>query len=358
VNFSIEKAAKKRVILLSGNEEQLRRRALREILEHLGVERDDFDLEYRSADESTPVEWIASAGTAPFMAERRIVVVRSLLRCEADFNMFNLANLPESALLILVADEEPANSDDKSRKMSTLRGKWEKAVAEGGGHVEQFKIDPKAVKENVRAEALKAGKKLSDQAAGTLVEMTGGNISKALDELEKLVTFAGDGDQISEDHVREVVVPSREWNVYKMLDSITAGAAPEALRQLRILVGSQPKPEDAAFSRVLPMMTRTLRLIWQARLCVEAGCPPSNVTDEVRALLPAKPNITGEHPYRHGALMQTARKANLRHLTRCLQILCDTDARLKGALSSFSTMDTLERMVLDMCVVMSPVRSK
>jgi DNA polymerase-3 subunit delta len=357
VSFSAEKVLKKRVVMLSGEEEQLRRRALQSMFETLGVQKDDFDLEFTSGDATKPVDWYASAGTAPFMAERRIVVVRSLLRRDIDdLKGVNLATLPETALLILVADEESASSDDKSRKISTWRTKWQKAVQDAGGHVEDFKLEAKAAKETIKAEALKAGKKFSPNAIDLLLDMTGGSVSKALDELDKLITFTGKSEQISENHVREIVVPSREWNVFRMIDSIVSGAVPEALRQLRILVGSQPKSEDAAIGRVLPMVGRTLRLLWQARICVDAKCPVGNPPAEIQAQFPEKPNIMSEQPYRQSSMVSAAQKVSLDNIARCLQILADTDARLKGSLPSFSTMDTLERMVLEMSKILAPGR--
>jgi DNA polymerase III subunit delta len=356
VSFSAEKAIKKRVVMLSGDEEQLRRRALDALFVMLNVQRDDFDLEFTSGDETAPVDWVASAGTAPFMADRRIVVVRALLRRDiADLKGVNLATLPDSALLVLVADEESSN-EEKLRKAGTLRSKWETAVREAGGHVEDFKIEAKAAKETLKAELARSGKKMSDKALDTLLEMTGGSLSRALDELDKLLLFTGSQEQIRDDYVREVVVPSREWNVYKMIDAIVAGAAPEALRQLRILIGSQTKTEEAAIGRVLPMVSRTLRLLWQARLCVDAGCSPVDPPQSIRDMLPEKPNIMSEQPYRHSSLMSSARKVSLPRLTQCLDVLGDTDARLKGSLPSFSTIDTLERMVLEMCGILAPAR--
>ena len=46
--------------------------------------------------------------------------------------------------------------------------------------------------------------------------------------------------------------------------------------------------------------------------------------------------------------MQTARKLDFGAQTKCLQALADADARMKGQLASFSGIETLERMVLQM----------
>ncbi len=70
--------------------------------------------------------------------------------------------------------------------------------------------------------------------------MTGGSLSRSIEELEKLAIYVGESDSIREEDVKVVVVPSREWNVFKLCDAIVRDNAGEAMRQLRILVESPP----------------------------------------------------------------------------------------------------------------------
>ncbi|AIE83850.1 DNA polymerase III subunit delta [Fimbriimonas ginsengisoli] len=352
-----EKALRSRVILVAGDEDVLRREALTGLLGEAAVLPDDFDLETFAGDASNPGDWAASAGTSPFLADRRTVVVRHLLRCDVDrLKGTDLSKLPPSSLLILVADDE-GGSDDRIQKAKTQRKAWEKVVNAAGGSIVACDANPKTVRDNVKKRATSLGKLMSDKAIDTLVEMTGGSLSRALDEMEKIVLFTTGQEQIRESDVRSVVVPSRDWNVFKMVDAILAGDVAEALRQLRTLVGSATKAEDAAFSRILPTVNRSLRLLWQGRLCIDAGCSPSNAPETVRAMFPDRPNLSAEQPYRQGLVMTTARRITLARLERCFAILADTDARLKGALDGFSGIETLERMVLEMAEATAPRRA-
>jgi DNA polymerase-3 subunit delta len=360
VSFAAAKAITSRAVMFSGDEEALRRRALSEILA-LATEDGDFDLQTFEADETDPQDWMASAGTAPFLSARRTIVVRHLLRLDpADTGpdskaaleglARNLKSLPETALLVLVADEE-AGDENKQRRLASIRKVWERVVKDGGGHVADFPTNVKQIRESIRQEADRLGKKISEAGAQSLAEMTGSNFSRAIEELEKLVLYVGSEANIREADIRAVVVPSREWNVYKLIDAIVDGAVPEALRQLRILVGSQMKAEEAAFSRILPTLSRQLRLMWQARLCVEAKCSPEGAPENVRRFFLDKPNLAKEPPYRQSQLMQQARRVDLPALQRCLQEVTDADAKLKGLLDSFSAIETLEQMVLQMVEV-------
>lgn len=338
------------MVLITGDESAVRREALDGLLDALGMAKDDFDLEHYDGDSSNPSTWLGSVATAPFMAERRVAIVRHVLRCDLEKKGVDLTSIPESGLLILVADEE--GGEERSARAKTNDRNWRKAVEKAGGAVFEAKVDTKRTGEEVRKRVTATGKSMSPRATEVLVEMCGGSLSRCLDELDKLVIFVGNSNQIREDDVRAIVVASREWNVFRMVDSITSGEVGEALKQLRILLGSS-KGEGAAHGQVVPMVLRALRLIWQARVCVDAGVSATDAPASVRRTFPDKPNLASEPPYRQASLMQSARRLDLPKIEKAMQILSDTDSRLKGALDAFTPLETLERMVLEMASLFS-----
>jgi DNA polymerase III delta subunit len=348
VAFSLEKAMASRVVFLGGAEPILRSRALQECVSAATLE-DDFDLQVMEASDSSPTEWSAAAGTAPFLSTRRTVIVRHLLRCDAE-DISSWKHLPESAFLVLVADEE---SGDES-KLGRIRSQWEKAISGVGGYVEIFKTESKDLLDSIRQEAAKFGKKLSPKGAEALAEMCGSNLSRSLEEVEKLALYVGKAEQISESDVRTVAIPSREWNVFRMIDSATQGDASEALRQLRILVGSATKAEEAAFRNILPMLHRQLKLIWQAKTIQELKANSANISGEVQAILPTNPPWESLHSFVQNKAMKLARSASFQSLAACLEVVSDADAKLKGILPSYSAMDTLDQMLLKLVELLRP----
>jgi DNA polymerase-3 subunit delta len=340
--------------MLCGDEDVLRRRALDELLRAVEVQPDDFDLESFDAQYSAPADWHASAGTAPFLAARRVVIVRHVLRADIDrAKMVSFSKLPESSLLILIADEE-GGSEERVAKAGKSGEAWKKLVTTSGGAVLEFKVDPGATKEAVKEEAVKLGKKLAPKALELLVEMTGSSISRAFEELEKVCLCSGSEEIITERDIRAVVVPTREWNIFVMVDSVLGNRVPDAFNQLRILIGNSAKAEDAAYRQILPMLSRALRLMWQARVCIDAGCRADNAPDSVRQCFPSRPSLASEAPYRQGQVMSQARKVTLAQITAGFQIVNDADSRLKGILPGFSGLETLERMILELARAMSP----
>lgn len=336
---------------MSGDEDYLRRRAVAGLLEQAGISREDFDFEEFLGDSAKPAEWFASVGTAPFLADRRTALVRYVLRA-------NAADLPGSpipatGLLILVADDEPGMEERDSR-FARSKAAWEKAVSASGGAVLSPKAEGAGARAAVKTEAKGAGKQIADRAADVLLDMTGGSLSRSLEELEKLVVFVGDEEMISEADVRRVAVSSPEWNVYRMVDAILEGKTSEAMRSLRDLAKSSKKAEDAAFAFILPTTSRQLRLAWQARLVVENGGSLDRVPESVTRQFPERPNLLKERPFRQSAAMALARRAPLDRLGRCMEIVAETDCRLKGILPGFSGFETLEFMVLELSSVLTP----
>lgn len=345
MSFVVAKAVEKRIVMLTGDEEGLRRRALVELLAELAV--DEFDLE--TVDGATdPAEWLAKAGTAPFLSSRRVVIVRNLLRADiARLTPERLKSLPDSAMVALVADDEPGD-DSRQQRLKTIRKNVEKIVAEAGGMVASFQPDPKNLQSAIKAEAKRHGKTIGDKAAETLAEMSGLSLSRAIEEMEKLALYVGDENQISDADVRRVVFPSREWNVFKMIDAVLAGNGGVALRHLRVMVGSANNATDVAYRSILPNLSRNLRMLWQARVCLDAGVGPGNAPAEILATFPDKPNLAKEPPYRQSSMMSLARKASLTRIAAMLAAVSDADAKLKGMRPSYSGIETLEMLVLEM----------
>lgn len=363
MKFDVEKALQHRVVLLSGKEHSLRREALTDLILAAGAG-DDFDLETFGADASTPLEWIGAASTAPFLSPKRTAIVRNILR-EAEPSLFadcfkvegskKLKELPESALIILVADDETGD-DGKQQKLARLAESWEKTIKGIGGLVCKLEVPGEAIIQRIRADCTERGKAMSSSAATLLKEMCGDSYSRARDELEKLLVFVGEAPSITEQHVREAVFGSREWNVFKLTDAVIKRNQGEALRQLAILIGSNAKAEGMAFSSILPQLSRQMRLLYQARTLIENGCDVSSVPESVKALLPSRGNLLSEKDFPKRLAMQGAKHLSSDQIVACFQILADTDARLKGNLAGYSARDTLERMVLEMIEQVEPRR--
>lgn len=348
MKFDVARALSRPIVMLGGEEDALRLQALNELVAAASGG-DDFDLEYFSGDSSSPMQWIAACGTAPFLSPRRVAVVRHLLRNEDSAGLAGVS-LPETALLILVADEE-AGSDD--RKFVTRANAWAKAV-DKEGIVIKFTIDAKAFESYIQQAA--NGKKLTHGATEAFKEMTAQNLSHALGEMDKVLLYVGDAPQISEQDVRAVVVPSREYNVFSLVDAILGAKGGAALEQLRTLVGSNPRVEGPVMREVLPALSRQFRLLWQARTLLDGRGSLTTIPKIVSDQFPSQQSLLTQKEYPQRLAMRGAEKLTLNQIGQCLDVLVMAECRMKGLEPSFSTQDALEMMVLELVGAVSSQR--
>jgi DNA polymerase-3 subunit delta len=225
-----------------------------------------------------------------------------------------------------------------------------------GGTIGKFDADPKKTSDLIRQAIMKQGRKIQPRTLELLVEMTGGSYSIAMEELEKVFLYS-DEETISEHTVKTVVVASRDYNIWRMIDDLVAGKVSESLRQFQIVLGSKEKVEDFAFSKLFPLISRQLKLLYQGRIFIENGCRPDNPSTEVLAMLPSKPNLCSISGYVQGSVMRSAQNLSLAQIVEAMEEVAKADAAIKGQGTSFTAMDTIERLVFDLGSTLSPKRA-
>lgn len=362
MKLNAEKAIQNRLILIHGPDDGQRRTALSEVLKAAGLQPDDLDLESFPADQKSPLEWLGLAGTPPFLADRRTVVVRNLGRVDpADTwpdtpikkgHIFaeQASSLPESGLLILVQDDEGGDAN-KAQRTETVVKKWGRLVEMAGGLALEMKSDPAQTVKSIGVRCQEEGYKISRSAAEHLSERVGGRERQALDELEKLFAYTRDSLTIRTEDIDELVMPDIEYGIFALVDAVAQGRGKEALGQLQRLLAQHPKAEGEAFSRVFPMFQRQFRLIWIARLCLETKSNLDRPSREAQAHMPSNPPIAKLWPRQKQALMTSAKRLTFEQIGACLHAIGDADARIKGLKPSYSTRETLEQLVLGLAQI-------
>ena len=114
------------------------------------------------------------------------------------------------------------------------------------------------------------------------------------------------------------------------------------------MVGNNIRVDDVALRTILPILTSHFRLLWQARTCVEAKASQFSIPPNVTALFPERPNFGKEADWKQKRMLYSAQNLGFAAIARCMEAMANADARLKGLLPSFSSIDTLERMALEM----------
>ncbi|HLO99538.1 MAG TPA: hypothetical protein VK171_13165, partial [Fimbriimonas sp.] len=275
MSSNIQKLVASKCVLYNVHEAALLKSELEAIFLEAGIEKGDYDLEEFTAESSSLDMWISSAGTYPFLAPKRVVIVRNLQKTNdltPDVNKLKM--LGEFSLLILLALHDGAESGGGANKVKA----WEKAVNAVGGSVVALKIDAGKVGDMIKQQVIARGYTIPPSVLSTFVEMTGSQYSYALEELEKVYLLCPT-KVIDERTVKMAVVPNREWNVWKMIDALCSGNVGESLKHLRIIVSNKGKVEDVAFAQLFPLTVRQLKFLFQGRMCLDHRCQPSTAPE-------------------------------------------------------------------------------
>lgn len=275
-----------RVYLFTGPEEWIKREALDALRARLlppGLEQ----LNDATMEGTTAQQIIDAAETMPMMCEQRIVTVRDwapllpgkVKNEEAETEQLQrwLENPPESCVTVFYMRTDP----DGRKKATTLLKK--KAATVVFDYLNDAELS-KWVNRRLRP----LDKKLTRTALSTLSFMAGRDLTRLSTELDKLVAYAGDRAEITEDDVREIVPASLEYNVFELVNRLLEGKIDEAQRMVNTLLQS-----GQTTIGLLAMLTRQLRQLAHMRLALDAGESIESVQ-----------NLLKMHPY---AAKQTAK---------------------------------------------------
>lgn len=282
----------------------------------------DLNLEILYGGETEPDKILEHARSLPFLAERRMIIVR---RTEA-FAAEGLSRfLPyfqdpsPSTCLVFVA----SRTDFNKPFYKTLRSLgW--AV-----RFEELK-DQEAIRWIVKT-ASEKGFKIDPQAAAYLRDIVGNKTRELYGELEKL-SLRFDGE-VGIEQVKESVKHSRIYTVFELINQIASRNKGASLVVLDRFLEEEDK-KDAPL-RVIGMLNRQIRLLWRTKPLVAKGADPRDLMKEL-----------GTHYYGAMELLKQAKGWRAEELERAFDLLYQADGRIK---SGSRPKPVLENLILSLC---------
>jgi DNA polymerase-3 subunit delta len=182
----------------------------------------NYDVFYPS---SSAAEVLNAAATLPFMAKRRLLVLK-------DFHMFNAAAVKalksyfkepsESTCMLILSQKVPASSLDIDWKFYPLN------------------INERDIPEWVRQTALKKGIRLTGDAIDHLIDCAGYEIGPLIMEIEKLSLLGK--NTVSSKDLMDSVSMMREYSTFDLVDSLVSGESARAFRILKTLFSGRSDP--------------------------------------------------------------------------------------------------------------------
>ena len=312
---SLKEGRIEKCYLFDGTEEYIKQQALKRLEEKLlppGLE----DLNLTLQENPDAASFMAACDTMPFLGEKRLVVVKecaSLLTTKKADN-----DDTAEAMAEYLADPSPdccivfyVKGKADSRK------KLYKAILKHGVNVD---FSPMSEGESAKwaIKTLKVQKKiLSPAVADYLVFTVGKDASTLTQEMQKLISYTGDREEITKEDIDAICIRSLECNVFEMVDAQVSGNLPKALTFLNEMLRNGEEP-----FMIQALLLRQYRLLYHARRLGEEGVPSSQLAP-----------LLGIPPFTVGRTQQQARSFSLEKLRQAYDYLMDLEYRLKQGLA-------------------------
>ena len=304
----------------------------------------DLNTNLLDGDRLTFGELRHTCDSMPFMAERRLVIVRGLLsrlasgqkrggasgapeeqdpgwrRTFRDELAAYLPKLPPTTRLIF---DEPVtlSASHPILKLVEAQGK------EGPGLAKEFSL-PKGrelvhwIEEHAQA----SRGKISREAAEMLALLVGADLRLLDQEIDKLLLYANGERPASVDDVRRLVSRARETSVFDLVDCVGRGETDRALQLLHRLLEEGEHP-----LQILTMLARQIRILIQVRELQGQGLNPQEIAGQLKL-----------HPYVAGKAADQAAKIDMARLEAAHRRLVETDWAIKtGKLEEVLALDLL-----------------
>lgn len=348
-----------RVHLFEGRDEGLKARAVDELVSKMiDPDSQDFDFEIIDGSSATAGRVISAAGIPPFSSKARVVLVKRVNQMPEEEQRSlaaMLPRIPESTCLILnvpapeVTDGKPKKGSSPVKELS--------AAAKQVGRVQR--LDPARKNEAVKlaSEVLaNEGKRAKADVLKLLADRAGSDYAILSTEARKLADYVGDRQEITAADVRSVTAETIEEQIFALIDAIGERKEGLALTLTREYMDSAARP-DAAAPRLVIMIARQVRYLWQTKILQEAnvrmGSAMRDLPDNVRNLLPRDGNVmelVRRQYWQEGKLTKQARNFDRASLARAMDLLAEADLALKGIDQRIDDERTIiELLILRLC---------
>lgn len=205
---------------------------------------------------------IGAAQASPFLAEKRMVVIRNLVsslkKAESKPWLEGFLKVPSSTILIF-ADSVPPTALEKSEIFKVLQGQPDVHVYPlpqlEGGELSTWSM----------ARAKFHGVTISTSALSSLLGRTGSDSWRIDAELQKLGAYAG-GEAVTQAMVTELVRVESDEDIFAFMDALASGQAVRTLQKL-----AEERSAGADAFQLFGMLARQVRLLLQARAILDAN---------------------------------------------------------------------------------------
>ncbi len=257
--------------LLCGEEAYLRRQYRDKLRAALVPAEDTMNCSVYSGKDINAGEVVDLAGTMPFFAERRVIIIENSgwLKNGNDQFLALVKAIPDTTYLILVEEET-----DK-------RSKLYKAVT-ANGYAALCEIQDEAtLRKWVMGLLKKENKQITPDALSLLLDKTGTNMENIRREVEKLVCYKYYDEGITASDVEELCIVQIQNQIFDMVEEVAQKRQKQALGLYYNLLALKEAP-----MKILALIARQFNMLLQVKEMKSKGYHESDIARQ-----------TGLNPY-------------------------------------------------------------
>ena len=294
----------RRIYLLYGSERYLLDVYLKKLLKALGASDENMNFTKFEGRQISEDEIIEICETMPFLADRRIVLIEDsgFFKEKKEKLAAYLPELPDYLTVIF------------SEREADKRGKLYKAAAAYDGAVEFKTPDEKDITNWVLSELKRNGKKIKRPALEAFLSGCGTDLGFISCELEKLISYSADTEEITLEAVSEICSPQIENRIFEMISDMAAGRRKNALEKYNELLLLKEAPV-----KMMALMERQFRQLLAIRELSARGQGEKLISEAL-----------GLHPYAVKKNLPLARKYTEKEITSILEEMACFDEDVKS----------------------------
>lgn len=308
----------------------------------ISPETQDYSVERFNLEDNSWAEVIDSARALPiFITPWRIIVVEvpkgkkeSLSSREESILKDYFSSPPSKTVIVIVFSGKIKKSTSLFRFFSSLSPSM-------AGLKELKFLKEKALFAWMDKKFLSQGKTAAHEAKVKLQELVGNDLRRVSNEIEKLITFVGDKNEIELDDVNQVSGWVKSFFEWEIADSLGKADFERSLMVLNNLFKEGAKPEY-----ILGSMAKFFRDIFLAKLLLkEKSMDKKAIFKEMRPHIPEK--FGNFYATKFREFFSFVEKFSMGDLNRVLAELEEVDLKMKT--TSLTPQTLLESFLFDYC---------
>lgn len=282
----------------------------------------DFNQVVIYGKDAEPLSLISELKGYPMMGSRKLVVLKEAQDFKAMDDLDAYFEDPSDTTVFVV---------NYKYKTYDSRKKLMKSAAKNGLVFKSDKIKDYLLGDWIQTYIKSAGYGITSKAAMLLVEFLGNDLSRIVNEVEKLSILLEKGTTINDIHIEENIGISKDYNVFELTNSLGVRDFPKAMKIVDYF-DHNPKATSIVMvtATIFKFYTQLMRIHFLPNKSKEAVA-----------------NALKVHPFVAGELLNAAKVFDPKKIAANIAILHEIDLRSKGVgnTGAFSDGDLMKEMV-------------